>query len=253
MLVCRGLSRRLTALEDSVGSRLLIRGGREFTLTAQGQAARESAEQIEEAVAQVSRLVRSEHLSSGGTVRVSVSPGFIVPMMPMLDIARIKYPNLDIQLLGDYRRVDLAKGEADIAVRMARPDELGLVGRHPLVLYAESMHNVPPLRWLESHRDAATRFTRVDNLEIAMLYVPVGPQIAGHPVGAGRLAVEIGDDQIDRCEPHIGLQRQLGFERPDAERRHRRQHHAENRTQRRIGDKNGNGADRLGHRGLQYG
>ena len=123
------VSRRLTALEDSIGSRLLIRGGREFTLTAQGQAARESAEQIEEAVAQVSRLVRSEHLSSGGTVRVSVSPGFIVPMMPMLDIARIKYPNLDIQLLGDYRRVDLAKGEADIAVRMARPDELGLVGR----------------------------------------------------------------------------------------------------------------------------
>lgn len=176
--MCRGLSRRLTALEDSVGSRLLIRGGREFTLTAQGQAARESAEQIEEAVAQVSRLVRSEHLSSGGTVRVSVSPGFIVPMMPMLDIARIKYPNLDIQLLGDYRRVDLAKGEADIAVRMARPDELGLVGRHPLVLYAESMHNVPPLRWLETHRDAATRFTRVDNLEIATQLI-----LAGNGIG----------------------------------------------------------------------
>jgi DNA-binding transcriptional LysR family regulator len=101
-----------------------------------------------------------------------------------------------MELRGDYHRVDISKGEADIAVRMSRPSEMDLVARkafecgwfvyasqnylaargrpksygdlaqHRLVLYVEAMHDIPALRWMEQHRGAAREVSRLDNLEI---------------------------------------------------------------------------------------
>ena len=190
------VSRRLAALEEVFGAKLLMRSGREFSWTAEGRTVLAAAETVESAILDAARNLRSARLEAEGTVRVSVPPGFVPPMMPMLTSARVRHPLLDIQLLGDFRRADLARGEADIAIRMARPEESDLVGRkafecgwcayasssylesqgcpaalddlrgHRLVLYVESMHNVPPLRWMETYRDSATRVTRVDNLDI---------------------------------------------------------------------------------------
>ena len=190
------VSRRLAALEEVFGAKLLIRGGREFSWTTEGHAVIAAAEAVESAILNATRNIRTARLEAEGAVRVSVPPGFVPPLMPMLATARARHPLLDIQLLGDFRRADLAKGEADIAIRMARPEEPDLVGRktfecgwcayasaayvaeqgrpasveelrcHRLVLYVESMHNVPPLRWMEAYRDASTRITRVDNLDI---------------------------------------------------------------------------------------
>lgn len=191
------VSRRLAALEDAFGAQLLMRGGREFAWTTEGRSALEAAETVESAILAATRSVRTAKLDVVGAVRVSIAPAFVVAMMPMLAAARVKHPQLDIQLSGDYRRADLARGEADIAVRMARPDESGLVARRVfeggwglyastsyvaangllgsfdelrnrrLVLYVERMHNVAPLRWMEDHRGATTQITRVDNIEIA--------------------------------------------------------------------------------------
>ena len=190
------VSRRLTALEEVFGAKLLIRGGREFSWTAEGRVVLAAAETVESAILDATRKIRTARLEAEGTVRVSVPPAFIPPLMPMLAAARARHPLLEIQLLGDFRRVDLARGEAEIAIRMSRPEEPDLVGRkafecgwcayassaylaeqgrpatvdelprHQLVLYVESMHNIPPLCWMEAYRDAATRVTRVDNLDI---------------------------------------------------------------------------------------
>jgi DNA-binding transcriptional LysR family regulator len=48
-----------------------------------------------------------------------------------------------------------------------RPGAPADLQRHRLVLYAEPMHNVAPLRWMESYRGATQQLSRVDNLEIA--------------------------------------------------------------------------------------
>jgi DNA-binding transcriptional LysR family regulator len=192
------VSRRLAALEDALGARLLIRGGREFAWTAEGRRALESAEAMESAAAAAVRDVRTAKVDVSGTVRISVSPAFVpILMRGMLPGLRKDHPELEVELLGAYHRVDLAKGEADIALRMARPEEADLVARrafdcawfvyastayldasgrpvslenlrrHRLVLYVEAMHNVAPLRWMEAYRDAAPGLLRVDNLEIA--------------------------------------------------------------------------------------
>lgn len=206
------VSRRLAALEEAVGAKLIIRGGREFNWTAEGRTLLCAAEAMESAATQATRSVRTAKAEVEGTVRVSVSPAFVpILVRLMLPALREKHPGLSVELRGDYHRVDLSKGEADVAVRMARPSEVDLVARrafdcgwfvyaskayldangwpeshealerHRLVLYVEAMHYIPPLRWMEQHRGSARQVTRVDNLEIACQTIAVDGGIAVLP------------------------------------------------------------------------
>src|ERR1019366_3258149 len=98
---------------------------------------------------------------------------------------------------GDYRTVDLAKGEADLALRAFRPTEPDLIGRkvvevgwsvyasraykeargvptrvedlpsHALILYPVTMHSVGGLKWMDAHKGDTTEVVRVDNIELA--------------------------------------------------------------------------------------
>jgi DNA-binding transcriptional LysR family regulator len=206
------VSRRLAALEDALGARLIIRGGREFNWTTEGRTALAAAEAMDAAVVQAVRTVRTAKAEVEGTVRVSISPGFVpILMRSLLPALRERHPALRVELGGDFHRVDLAKGEADLAVRMARPAEPDLIGRqafdcgwyvyasrayleangrpasfaglaqHRLILYVEAMHGVPPLRWMEQHRGPGRQLTRVDNLEIACQTIAADGGIAVLP------------------------------------------------------------------------
>jgi len=198
------VSRRLAALEEAMGATLVLRGGREFVLTAEGRAAIVSAEALETAVAQALRTIRAAKLEVSSTVRVSCPPGFLPELMRLLPDVRKKHPLLTIEFSGDYRTVDLSKGEADIALRMFRPSEPGLISRracesgwgvyasrayvaehglpasmealsrHCLVLYVETMHSIPALRWMEGYRAETTQISRVDNLDIASQVISSG-------------------------------------------------------------------------------
>ena len=217
------VSRRLAALEDSLGARLIVRGGREFAWTAEGRTLLVAAEAMESAVASASRTVRAAKLEIEGAVRVSGPPGFVpVLIRMMLPKVREQHPLLAIEFSADFRAVDLAKGEADVAVRMSRPSELDLVARqafesgwcvyaskaylaahgapssldglasHSLVLYAGPMHSVAPLRWLETYRGAATQIVRVDNLEMASELMASGGGIGVLPCVIGEGRAELG-------------------------------------------------------------
>lgn len=204
------VSRRLAALEESMGARFIVRGGREFAWTTEGRAALAAAEAMESAVAAAVRACRQSVLEAAGAVKVSLSPAFVpILLSRLLPRLREEQPNLKLDLSGDFRQVDLAKGEADIAVRMARPTETDLVGRrafdagwcvyssvtyagtrgmpasiselskHHLVLYDEALHNVEPLRWMEAHRGAEV--VRMDNLEAAAQLIAAGVGIGVLP------------------------------------------------------------------------
>jgi DNA-binding transcriptional LysR family regulator len=219
------VSRRLAALEESIGARLLMRGGREFAWTAEGRAALKAAETMEHAIAEVTRTCRSAILDASGSVRVSMPPA-LVPLLvaKLLPLARARFPQLKLELSGDYDRRDLAKGDADIAVRMARPTEPDLIGKralevgwfayasadyvaqrgrpndleglrqHPLVLYKEAMHNLEPFRWLEPYRGVDS--VRVDNIELATQLIA-----GGSGVGLLPAMVEQGAPALVRVFP----------------------------------------------------
>jgi DNA-binding transcriptional LysR family regulator len=206
------VSRRLAALEDAVGAQLLIRGGRESAWTAPGREMLTAAEATEAATAAALRAVRASRVDANGSVRISVTPALVdVLMRQFVPALRGAHPALSVELQGAHQRADLAKGDADVAVRMARPEEPGLVARrafdcgwcvyaatsylsargrpttfhelarHDLVLYAEGLHSVVPLRWMEDHKGPASVASRVDSLETAVQAILAGAGIAVLP------------------------------------------------------------------------
>ncbi|NOU01544.1 MAG: LysR family transcriptional regulator [Gallionella sp.] len=205
------VSRRLAAMEEAMGATLILRGGREFSFTPEGLTLFSTAEKLETTIAGAALAIRSAKYEVAGVVRVSCPPGFLPELMRLLPVLRRKHPSLTVEFSGDYRAVDLAKGEADIALRMARPSESSLVMRHAcevgwgiyasssyaaehglptsvkelslhrLVLYAETMHNVAALRWMEDYRNTATPVSRIDNLEIGFQLITSGVGIGVTP------------------------------------------------------------------------
>ena len=205
------VSRRLTALEDAVDAKLLIRG-RELTWTCEGRAVLEAAEAMETSLASALRTVRASKVDVQGSVRVSVAPAFVPPLMRhALPAVRQAHPRLSVELRGSFQRADLAKGEVDIAVRMARPEEGDLIARrgfecvwfayaaesylqargrpskpaelagHDLVLYAETLHSAPPARWMEAYKGAAAMVSRMDSIETTLHAILTGGGIAVLP------------------------------------------------------------------------
>ncbi len=112
-----------TALEDAVGARLVIRSGRELQWTPEGRLALATAERVDE---QVTELGRSVHAAKTGVsskvTRVSCTPATLVLLSAIVGMARERFPELVVELSGQITPANLAKGEADIALRAFKPD-----------------------------------------------------------------------------------------------------------------------------------
>lgn len=205
------VSRRLAALEDSLGATLIVRGGQKFAWTAEGRAVLSAAEAIQAAVAEASRAVRSAKADIAAPVIVSCPPGLSATLTRLMSVVHERRPDLTLELSGENRAVDLAKGEADIAVRMFRPNDPDLICRqafemgwalyaaksylaehpapttfdelasHRLVRYVSAMHKVSGPRWIEDYRGAAAGSFQVDNTEVAAHVVASGGGIGVLP------------------------------------------------------------------------
>jgi len=139
------LSRRMTALERSIGARLLVRRTTGCQLTEAGRDLAVALEQVErEFVASQGRLAGRE-ASLSGTVRIGAPDGFGVGFLaPRLGQLATQHPDLDIQLVPVPRAFSLSQREADIAVMVERPTEGRLVARkltdYSLSLYASAAY-----------------------------------------------------------------------------------------------------------------
>lgn len=135
------LSRRVTALEEDLKTRLLIRRTNGCELTAEGEVFLRAAERMEtemlEAQAQVGRV----DSALAGTVRIGAPDGFGVYFLaPRLGQLTARHPELKIQLVPVPRSFSLSQREADIAITIERPEQGRLVSSrltdYSLGLYA---------------------------------------------------------------------------------------------------------------------
>lgn len=128
------VARRIDMLENDLAVRVVERLSRSYRLTAEGEQVRDLAKEIEGRIADIVRLASSTGQSSR-VVRVSGPPTLLSQFLaPRLLPAQSKYPGLRIELVGEVRQINLAKGEADLALRMARPVEEGLIARKLAVI-----------------------------------------------------------------------------------------------------------------------
>jgi DNA-binding transcriptional LysR family regulator len=139
------VGRRLTNLEEQVKARLFDRTPDGYVLTLAGRDLLPYAERIEAAAISVERNVAGRDLVAAGRVRLSatemIATRFVAPHLSRL---HARYPDLTLELECTNRSVSLARREADIALRLARPREEHVVTKRlasvPLALYASSAY-----------------------------------------------------------------------------------------------------------------
>lgn len=111
------LIRRIDALEREIGARLLERGAQGVRPTAAGAELAEGASRVESEVHALSRAVAGQDTSLTGTIRLTTTPGLAPMLMPTLTSFLVDHPSIQLDLdLADPQR-DLARREADVAIR----------------------------------------------------------------------------------------------------------------------------------------
>ncbi|MBO9419412.1 LysR family transcriptional regulator [Labrenzia sp. R4_2] len=134
------VARRLTALEDSLGTRLFDRSTSGCVLTDAGSRFFDRAESMEAAALQAEADLGDDTPEISGTVRIGAPDGFgVAYLAPRLGLLTRQHPGLTVQLVPVSRSFSLSRREADIAVTIERP-ETGRLIAGKLVDYALGLY-----------------------------------------------------------------------------------------------------------------
>ena len=124
------VGRHIDALEEALGLTLFTRSPRGLTATPAAQALGPHVEAMAAAAAALERTASGEAAADRGSVRLTASEIIGCEVLPpMLAAFRAEHPGIAVELALTNRNEDLARREADIAVRMVRPTQSGLVAR----------------------------------------------------------------------------------------------------------------------------
>ena len=164
------VGRHIAGAERRLGARLFERSQGQLHPTEAGAAVVAGAERVELEVQAVESAVAGTDERAAGRVRVTSVPivvnRLLVPALPPL---LQDHPQLCVELIAEPRDLSLTKREADIALRLARPQmevravarRIGRLdyavygpkrkGRRPLpwVTYEDGMADLPQWRWID--------------------------------------------------------------------------------------------------------
>lgn len=124
------VGRRVSALERAFDTPLIERLPKRWVLTDAGRQVASQAEGMQAQAHSLERALKAQHAPLSGTVTISTPPAFASHVLaPRLATLRHLYPDLHLVLLGNQAVASLSKQEADIAVRISRPQEASSVSR----------------------------------------------------------------------------------------------------------------------------
>lgn len=124
------LSRRITALEGALQTRLFERSVAGYRLTAQGEAFSAAAQRVEALAHQAEAEIAGLRLRVAGRVRIGATEGFGTSFLaPRLARMRGDNPDLQLELVTMPRLFNLTRREADLAIGLRRPEAGRLVAR----------------------------------------------------------------------------------------------------------------------------
>lgn len=124
------VSRHIAELESQTGVALFERTGRGLVPTATALALVDHARAMESGALQLTRTLSGAQSQISGTVRITASvPVAVTLLPPVLARMRLTMPDIQIELVSSNQVTNLLRREADIAVRMVRPDQSTLVAK----------------------------------------------------------------------------------------------------------------------------
>jgi len=174
------VARRISALEDALGVKLIERLQSGSRLTQTGQDLLPAAEQVDAAVRAFTDAVDASQRRLAGVIRFTLPPEAVQDLVSNpVRIFMAQHPGVKIELLATEKLLDIAAGEADVALRAgSRPTDPDLIVRkivavewagfcspdytaaqaplagpqdlrdHPVIGADGPLADAPPLRWL---------------------------------------------------------------------------------------------------------
>lgn len=128
------VSRRIERFEQALGVPLFLRQQSGYVLTDQGKALLPRAEAAEEALAGLLHEAKDQDRIRGH-VRVASIESLITPLLvPALAPLLAAHPGLDVEILFSTQTVNLHRHDADLALRLLRPDHGNLLVRQVVVM-----------------------------------------------------------------------------------------------------------------------
>jgi DNA-binding transcriptional LysR family regulator len=139
------IARRIAALEDAVAKPLFRKTNSGYFLTAAGEAFVAPSEQAEASMLLLQRSGAIESDEKAGVVRLAIpelfGQYFIIPSLASFCE---QYPMIGLEAVADVRPLALNRRDADVLVRLVRPDYgnyvVRKIGRIALGLYASSKY-----------------------------------------------------------------------------------------------------------------
>jgi DNA-binding transcriptional LysR family regulator len=213
-LAASTVSRRMTALERAVGATLIARGAAGVRLTAAGTALADCGTELELGVARALRDLPRPGALLTGTIRISAGDGFADVIVAAVRAMTARHPGVRFELSLEDKVVNLARREADVAVRTVHYRESSLIYRkvgtlayglfasagylaeraaprrvadlatHAWVGFAAPLDRLPAQRWLQRELTqppvlAATTFTALLTAAHAGLGLAALPVVSG--------------------------------------------------------------------------
>jgi DNA-binding transcriptional LysR family regulator len=112
------ISRRLSALEHQLGTALFLRQPGGVALTVAGERLLPGARKMAEFAAEATRAYEASDGRPQGLVRVTASPSMCFEFLaPFAGFLAAREPGLQLEVLSSIQYLDLARGEADLAIR----------------------------------------------------------------------------------------------------------------------------------------
>jgi DNA-binding transcriptional LysR family regulator len=220
--------RRIAALEARLGARLFERHSGGYEATPFGREAAAVAGRMELEALALAAFVAAGHRALSGSVRLSAAETLAnLLVAPCLQAFQKAHPGIRVELDASDRRADVARGEADVALRAgSRPEGAGIVARrlpdndwavycsrayadengspsgpdaiagHAVVALDGRMGQVPASQWLVSRTTDAEVRVRSNSLTNLVSNLRAG-------LGLGALPCILGDGEPElvRCFP----------------------------------------------------
>lgn len=199
------VARRVAALETAMSLKLVDRRPRSYELTEDGKRIAKIGAPMTETAFAVERAAQASKSEIGGEIAISAPPSLAnLLIAPKLIRLRQQHPGITIKLIGEKRMASLNRREADVALRLSRPTESGLIARkigyfefalygspdylkatpphaYAFVAYDTSMDEVPQQRWLRRFAGTREIVLRTNDLENQAAAARTGIGLAALP------------------------------------------------------------------------
>jgi len=124
------VQRRLAALEKQIGCQLIEHRPTGYCLTELGRDLLPFAQRVEREALAFARQLSTRDESLSGTIRITCPEADLPRLLErVFDRFQAQYPGVSLKFLVTDRALDLARGEADIALRGGQPKDGRLIGR----------------------------------------------------------------------------------------------------------------------------